>query len=206
MIFPLNHTDQQISSHLFAGIDDLLSSPCGALRNPEAYQIHLPLCKGIHLHGGGNLNQPCDIRCCGQFRVDGHGQPQFLFNESDFRIIAGITHPGNGLAVSCLSRDQTAQKIYLILVGHRNQQVCLLHAGLFLHMVAGCISLNAHHIQKITHHVDLLLVRIDNGNLMSLFIELLGQNIANLSAACDNDFHQYFLSAAVYPFCVSLSR
>ena len=190
MIFPLNHTDQQIAAHLFAGVDDLLSAPCGTLRNPETNQVHLSLREGVHLHGGGNLNQPRNICSGGQLRVDGHGQAKLFLDKPDFSIIAGVAHPGYCLTVSCLSRNQAAQEIHLILVGHRNQQVSLLHAGFLLHMIAGGISLNAHHIQKIPHHVDLLFIRIDDRDFMSLFIELLGKNIAHLPTACNNDSHQ----------------
>ena len=123
----------------------------------------------------------------------GHGKPQLLLDEADLFIITGVAHPCDGLAVSRLSGDQAAQQVYLVLVGNGDQKIRLLHACLLLHPVAGGIAVDAHHIQEISHHPNLLLVRVDDRNLVPFLIELLGQNIAHLAAACDNDPHRSVL-------------
>ena len=193
MVLPLDHADQKVPSHLSAGIDDLFPVPGRALGNPEADHVHLALGKGIHLHGGRDLKQPGNVRRRGQLRIDGHGKPQLLLDEADLFIITGVAHPCDGLAVSRLSGDQAAQQIYLVLVGNGDQKIRFLHARLLLHPVAGGIAVDAHHIQEISHHPNLLLVRVDDRNLVSFLIELLGQNIAHLAAACDNDPHRSVL-------------
>ena len=46
-----------------------------------------------------------------------------------FLIIYRIAHTGDGLAVACLSRDDTAEQILLIVTGHGNQKVGGCDAG-----------------------------------------------------------------------------
>ena len=67
-----------------------------------------------------------------------------------------------------------------------------------LYLIGCAISDNAHNIIEIGELLNLLLVFVDDGNIITLFAELIDQSTANLAGTDDNDLH----TRLIMPGCI----
>ena len=74
--------------------------------------------KSINLNCRRELEDPGDLCCAGQLRVDDHGKPQFFPQKSNLIIVDRIADTGDGLTMSSFFRNDTAKKVLFIGSGH----------------------------------------------------------------------------------------
>jgi len=74
------------------------------------------------------------------------------------------------VTVSRFLRDQTAEHVYLVRVGGRDQKIRLLDPGLNLHLGDGAVAHNAHDVQRLRHRLEKRPVRIDQRNVVILAV------------------------------------
>ena len=134
----------------------------------EMQKLDPSLGKSIDLNCGRELEDPGDLSCTGQLRVDDHGKPQFFPQKSNLIIVDWIADTGDGLTMSRLFRNDTAQKILLIGSGHGDQQIRMVNAGLRQCLKADTIAHDAHGIQIIRDGIHLFLIGIDHGDIVIL--------------------------------------
>jgi len=88
-----------------------------------------------------------------------------------------------------LLRDQAAQEVQLVLRRHGDDQIRLVHARLDLRGVGRAVALDAQNVEILDCPLQRRPAAVDNGDLMPLARELLGQRAADLSVAHDHDPH-----------------
>ena len=133
----------------------------------EMQKLDPSLGKSINLNCRRKLEDPGNLGGTGQLRVDDHGKPQFFPQKSNLIIVDRIADTGDGLTMSRLFRNDTAQKILLIGSGHGDQQIRMVNAGRQC-LEADTIAHDAHGIQIIRDGIHLFLIGIDHGDIVIL--------------------------------------
>ena len=92
-----------------------------------------------------------------------------------------------------LSGDHAAQQVGLIRTGHGDHQVALAHLGGLLHLDAGTVSFQHHHVQPLLHLHQRTLAVVDYQQVMPFPAQFPGQGKADLALANHYDSHSLLL-------------
>ena len=87
----------------------------GTLRDPEMKKLYSSFRECIDLDRRRESENPRDLLRGCKFLVDDQGKSQFVLDIVDCLNIFRIMYPGDGLAVSSLSRQQAAEQVQFIL-------------------------------------------------------------------------------------------
>ena len=183
-----HRTDQVAKLEDPVQLHDAAAGQNAARGNLEAQQLRMPLGKGAdrqRLRPGENVR---DLPGRLQLRVDDHGQAQLLAQIHQLLRIVGVAHArdGGNLAARLLG-DRAAQQVQLVRARDSDDHVRQLDAGLIEHAQAGAVAADAHHVIDLRGVADDALVRVHNGDIMSLAHQMLRQRMAHLAAAHNDD-------------------
>ena len=104
--------------------------------------------------------------------------------------IFGIADSGNGVELWVQAvGGHAAKQVHFVRIGHSNEKIRILHAGLAQSGHGGAVALNSHHIIGVHGAVQHMRVFVNQGQVVALGRELAGQRGADLTAACNNNFH-----------------
>ena len=137
-------------------------------RHFKAQHFNSSAGKAVDLNRRWEPQQSCHFHGGRVLRVDDHGKPQLFPQKSNLIIVDRIADTGDGLTMSRLFRNDTAQKILLIGSGHGDQQIRMVNAGLRQCLKADTIAHDAHGIQIIRDGIHLFLIGIDHGDIVIL--------------------------------------
>ena len=112
----------------------------------EMQKLDPSLGKSIDLNCGRELEDPGDLSCTGQLRVDDHGQTQLFTDKFSLLPIHRVSDSGNGVTVCRLFGDDTAKQVHFITFGYGNHQIRMLNIRLLKHLIACSVSYNSHNI------------------------------------------------------------
>ena len=157
----------------------------------EMQKLDPSLGKSIDLNCRRKLEDPGNLGGTGQLRVDDHGKPQFFPQKSNLIIVDRIADTGDGLTMSRLFRNDTAQKVLFIGSGHGDQQISMVNAGLGQCLEADTISYDAHGIQIIRDGIHFFLICINYGDIVIFTSQLFYQGVAYFAAAHNDNVHKY---------------
>ena len=86
-------------------------------------------------------------------------------------------------------RDLAGDHVDLVVEGHGDDHVGLLHAGLGEHLGVGAVTDEAADVERIADRVDELRRRVDHRHVVFLGGQALGDAVADLSRTADDDAH-----------------
>ena len=158
-------------------------------RELEFEQLDLAAEEGVGLDGRRGAERPGHLGRADELRIDGQAQPQIVGDERKLPGVFGVAHAGDGVPRADLLRDQAAQEVQLVLRRHGDDQIRLVHARLDLRGVGRAVALDAQNVEILDCPLQRRPAAVDNGDLMPLARELLGQRAADLSVAHDHDPH-----------------
>ena len=185
----LHSTDQDIALDCFGDFRKGVAVQHGVCGDVEFEQFHVSAGKRLDLDSGGELEQAGGLQSSRILRINGQGQSQLLAYKAYFTVVDGISHAGDGTAVTGLFGDQTAQEVEFVGIRGRDHKIRLLDTQLLLHRVAAAVADDSHDITAAGYFVDHLLVSVDDTDVMSFFAELPGKGRAHFAAADHYDFH-----------------
>ena len=158
------------------------------LRHPVLHQLQAALGEGLQFHGGREAQHPGDLPGGGRLRIDGHGQPQLAAHEPQLPAVLRIPDPGDGVLHAQLLGHQAGEDVDLIAGGGRDQQLRVLHVRFLLHVIAGAVSADSHHVIDVDDIFNQVWVLVDDGDLV-VHGQMPRQCHAHLSRAHDHDLH-----------------
>ena len=191
---PLHGTDQDIALEPGGYLMDRHAVQPLRLGQRKLDEPHSAACEGIDLAGTREPQQVGDLlgRC--HFGVDDGRDADLLLDEIQLMAVGRVTHTGNGVAVSCLFGEHTAQQVQLIRTGDCDEDICIFHSCLGQGGDRRAIAEDTHDVVGFTYMFYPGLVGVDHRYIMALFTELPRQRRADFAAAHQNDFHTIILS------------
>ena len=106
----------------------------------------------------------------------------------DSLAVIRVAHARNRRQLAArLFGNRAAEQIQLIRAGDGNHQIGLLKPCFLQHAEARAVALNPHHVEHIRRVAHHALVCIHNGDIVPFAHKLLGQRMADLAAAHNND-------------------
>ena len=184
-----HHAHQHVAAQQGIDLADRHAVQPRALRDADIEQLDTPLGEGADIDRGREADQARNDARGRQLRVDDHGQAEFVADKADFGYIFRVAYARDRMAARRLAGDQAGKQVDLVVRGDRDQQVGIPHAGLLEHMVAGAAAGHRGQVEHVGQLGQPPLGQVDQGQLMSLGRELLGQRRADLAAAYNNDTH-----------------
>ena len=160
----------------------------GALRQAVLHQLQAALGEGLQLHGRREPQDAGNLSGCRLLRIDGHGEAQLVAHEPQLLFVLWIADAGDGVLHAQLFRHQARQNIDFVTGCGGDQKLGLVHLRLLLHIVAGTISADGHHIINVDDIFNQLGIFVDHRDLVARG-ELLCQCCTDLARAYDDDFH-----------------
>ena len=186
--FPGHRADQHPRPGVFVKIQQLHAVQRRPFRQAVLHQFQPPLGEGFQLHGRREPQHAGDLMGRGLFRVDGHGKAQLSPHEPQLRLIFRVADAGDGMGHPQLLCHQTGKNVDLVAGGGGDQEIGLTHLRLFLHLIAGAVAADAHHIINVDDIFNEARLLIDNRHPVSPD-QLRGKAGANLARAYNNDLH-----------------
>ena len=161
----------------------------GLSSNIKADHIDASTSKGLHRKSRGGGHDAGDLLRCRQIGVDDHVQADLLLQHIGVPAILRAAHPGDGMARPQLFCYEAAQQIRIVQVGHGDDQICRLRAGLLQHTNGCAVALDAHDIQGILRTVQRNGVVVHHDDVMAFAGELAGDGIAHFPVSHNDDLH-----------------
>ena len=155
----------------------------------EADHVDAAPGKGLHAEGGREGQNPADFQRRRQVGVDDHVQPDFLLQKVGLAAVFRVPDPGHRVLGPQLLGNQAAHQVGLVQVGDGDDQVGAARPGPHQHRDAGGVAHHAHHVQGVLRPGQRLGAPVHHGDVVSLAGELLGDGVAHLAVAYDDNFH-----------------
>ena len=188
---PGNGADQHPDPDVPVQVAEPQAVQSGILGQAVLHQLQPALGEGLQLHGRRKPQHAGDLPGGGLFRVNGHGEAQFLPHEAKLRLILRIADTGDGVPHAQLLRHQARQNIQFVAGDRGDQQVRPANLRFLLHLVAGAVAADAHDVVDVDDIFNDLLVFVNDRHPV-LGGKLLRQRKTHLTGAHDNDIHRPF--------------
>ena len=172
---------------------NVLQGPVGHGRaggNLRFQKPHLPAGKILHVNGGRGHDEAADFTGRNQLRTQ-HQVDVEIFLDIVHRLRQELRIPdaGNGMGDSVFLRQYAGNDIHLVHGGHRHQQVASRHIPAPHKGRTGAVGLDGEHVQVIPDGLQLFPVRVHHHHIITFVNQKIGNNIAQMACANDNDTH-----------------
>ena len=160
----------------------------------QLHDLNSALGKGIAAVETGVFQQPLDFDGSLLFWVDGHGQTECIAHFVDLVYVLRIADTRDGVQIGIDAMGgSAAKKIYFVSIGHRDQQICFLHACLQQNGHGGAVAVNGHDIQLFYAVVQDLPVGVNECDIVLFGGKLSGQRGTDFAVACNDNVHRILL-------------
>src|SRR5690554_1478268 len=187
--------------HVGAQERNLTADQRAAIVGFDRNQLRLTSGKVQHLQGAGVLNHALDMLGNQLLGADQNINRNALVTAEYgviFLQIIMFTHSRNlGRDIEQSACDLTGNHVDLIAVGHGDQHVGILGAGLIQNRRVGCFPFHGPDIKSILQLTQAGAVGIDHGNVIGFIGKMLGQRATNLTGTEDDDLHSAFESSCL---------
>ena len=160
-----------------------------ALLHLKADHVDASPGKGLDGDGGGEAEDAGDLLCRRQVGVDDHVQPDLPLQHIRIPPVVRVAHPGHGVPCTQTLGDQAAHQVRLVHAGDGNDQIGAADTCLHQHADGSAVSVEAHGVQCAVRPAQMLRLVVHQRDVMLFLCQLLGDGIAHLAAAYDNDPH-----------------
>jgi hypothetical protein len=162
-----------------------------ALVDPESSDVELVLKERHHVDGPRHLEQGRDAVHRGLFRVDADVLDGVcLVDEAEGLGVIGIAQPHHDAGdVEERRRQEAHDHVDLVGVRGRDDEIRLLDSGAAQHRSGGAVALDEPHVEGVAELADLGGIGVDEGDVVTVARELLGEGRAHEPPAHDQDVH-----------------
>ena len=145
--------------------------------------------KGGDLEGGGVAKHTGYL--CGGLKlgVDGHTEPQIVFEKIHLRCIFGISYTCDGVSYAQIFCNEASQQIALVQTCSGNKQVGLVHTRLFLYIDRCTVAQQSHNVVSFGILSESVGVAVYDHYIVVLARKLLYKHGAYLSGSHYGNFH-----------------
>ena len=189
LVAPLGGADQHLRHPLPVEIAEAVAQEGVALLRLEAHHVDASAGEGLDGDGGGEAEDAGDLLGCRQVGVDDHVQPDLPLQHIGVTAVVRVAYPGHGVLRAQALGDEAAHQVRLVHAGDGDDQVGASHAGLHQHADRRAVAVEAHGVQRAVGTAEMLRLVIHQRDVVLLLGQLLGDGIAHLAAAYDDDLH-----------------
>ena len=189
LIAPLGGADQYLCHALPVKVAEAAAED-GILRvQLKADHVDAPAGKGLHGDGRWEAEDPRDLLRRGQVGIDDHIQADLPLEHIRVPPVFRVPHPGNGVLCAHAFGDQRAHQVRLVHAGDGDDQVSVPRPGLHQNADGGAVAVDAQHVQRAVRTVQVGGLIVHHRDVVLFLGQLLGNGIAHLAAAYDDDLH-----------------
>ncbi|MCY1438058.1 hypothetical protein D9M71_542420 [compost metagenome] len=177
---------------MFTQLSQLLAHQRPAVVRPHRHQLRLAFGEVDHLQGTGVLDQALDVVGDHLFRADQHvHRNRFILEQLLFAgQVRGLTNPGDlGRGVEQGMGDLAGDHVGFVAVGHGDQHVGVVGAGLTQHGRKRTAALHRADVQAVAKVAQAFAIGVDHGDVVGFAGQVFRQRTADLPCAEDDDFH-----------------
>ena len=121
--------------------------------------------------------------------VDDHIEPDLTAQDRRIAEVFRIAHAGDRVLCAKLFRHQAADEVHLIVFRNGDEKIRLAHARLQQNADGRAVAVDAHDIQRAVGTAQVGDLVVHKGDVVPFLCQLLGDGIAHLAAAYNNDLH-----------------
>ena len=155
----------------------------------EADHVDASPGKGLHGEGGGEAEDPRDLLCGSQVGVDDHVQPDLPLEHIRVPAVVGVADAGDGVLCAETLGDQRADEVRLVHAGDGDDKIGISCARLQQNTDGRAVAVDAHDVQRAVSAAQVGDLVVHKGDVVPFLCQLLGDGIAHLAAAYNNDLH-----------------
>ena len=178
--------------HVLAQFAQLVAHQWPAVVSAHGHQLYPATGKVHHLQGAGVLDKPLDIVGDHLLGADDHINGQGVFVEQlvgPAGVVGGADTGDFGGRAEQGVGHLTGDHVHLVGVGDRDQHVCVFGAGILEHRRIAAHAAHGTDIQAIAQFAQPFRIGIDDGDVVALVGQVLGQGAAHLAGTENNDLH-----------------
>ena len=189
LIAPLGGADQHLRHPFPVEVAEAVAQNGVALLHLEADHVDASAGEGLDGDGGGEAEDTGDLLGRRQVGVDDHVQPDLPLQHIGVTAVVRVAYPGHSVLRAQALGDEAAHQVRLVHAGDGDDQVGASYAGLHQHADRRAVAVEAHGVQCAVGTAEMLRLVIHQRDVVLLLGQLLGDGIAHLAAAYDDDLH-----------------
>ena len=189
LVAPLRRADQHLRHPLPVEVAEGAAEDGVVRVHLEADHVDAPAGKRLHGDGRREAEDPRDLLRRRQIGVDDHVQPDLPLEHVRVPAVFRVPHPGDGVLRAHAFGDQAAHQIRLVHAGDGDDQIGLPRPGLHQHADGRAVAVDAHGVQRVVRPAQVSGLVVHQRDVVLLLRQLLGDGIAHLAAAYDDDLH-----------------
>ena len=160
-----------------------------ALSDTEGDDLKLTVGEGVHLGGRGKLQNPGNLLRRHVVRIDGKVEIHDIAQALQTLQILLVAQAHDGVPRTHGPGKLAGHQIGLVVAGGGDEDVSFTGLGLLQHTGCGAVAHAAQHVHGVGRGVQLVALFIDEGDVVPFPAETLGDGVAHLAGACDDDVH-----------------
>ena len=160
------------------------------LRNAHCQELDLALGKCLNVDGRRESENAPHLLRSGALGIDEHGKTEAFLKKVSLVAVNRISYSRDRRKIAGPLADHTAQKILLIRVSDRDQNVGGFNTRLLERSVACAVADHSHSVHAVRNGAELVRVVVNDCDIIPLVAELLCYCRAYFAAPYDNNVHK----------------